>query len=74
MKLKRQRMYAVSADGLGLIAGTLSYSRRDAIMHFQGSAGILKKEWEESKRAGYRTVQAVIEITGRFGTKRTTRR
>lgn len=63
-KLKRhirKRMYAVSCEGIGIIAGTLAYSRRDAIMHFQGG-GLISKEWERSKRNGYRTVRAMIWI------------
>jgi hypothetical protein len=54
-------MYAVSCDGIGLIAGTLAYSRREAISHFQGG-GIIKKEWENQKLAGYRTVLALVEV------------
>lgn len=71
MKAKRKKMYAVSADDIGLIAGTLAYSRRRAIECFLGPHGG-PKDWEAYKRAGYRTVQAVVEIIGRFGTRRTT--
>ena len=44
-------MYAVSCKEIGLIGGTLSYTRREAIMHFQGG-GFIAKEWEDSKREG----------------------
>lgn len=76
MKHKRRRMYAVSLDGVGLIAGTLAYSRRKAIELFCFNAlpGTLTADWGGAKSAGYRTVQALVEITGRFGVKRTTRR
>ncbi len=71
MRAKRRRMYAVSRDGVGLIAGTLSYSRRQAIETFCRGGKI---DWGKCKAAGYRTVKAVVEIVGRFGTRRTTRR
>lgn len=61
---KGRRMYAVSCEGIGLIAGTLSYSRRDAIQHFQGG-GFIAKEWEWSKRTGYRTVLALVSVQPR---------
>lgn len=60
----RKRMYAVSAQGLGLIGGTMAYSRKDAIMHFQGG-GFMPHEWERSKREGYRTVEAKVAIVSR---------
>jgi len=56
-----KRMYAVSKDGVGLIAGTLAYSRRAAIDHFMFGESILRK-WEHFKRTGYRTVLAKVEI------------
>lgn len=71
MKQKRQRMYAVSLDGVGLIAGTLAYSRRRAIDLFCGDH---PDSWGRYKAAGYRTVQALVEITGKYGTRRTTQR
>lgn len=58
----RKQMYAVSCDGIGLIAGTLAYSRKDAISHLMGGA-IIPKEWDDCKRAGYRTVRAVVEVS-----------
>jgi hypothetical protein len=58
---KYKRMYAVSCKGIGLIPGTLAYSRRDAISFFQGG-GTISAEWEGSKRAGYRTVQAMVRV------------
>jgi hypothetical protein len=74
--MTRRRMYAVSRDGLGLIAGTLGYSRRKAIELFCFNAlpGTPTADWGQAKRAGYRTVQALVEITGRYGTRRTTQR
>lgn len=59
-----KRMYAVSCEGVGLIAGTLAYSRRDAISHFQGG-GIIPAEWEQAKQAGYRTVMAMVAIVSK---------
>lgn len=56
---KKMRMYAVSCDDVGLIAGTMSYSRRDAISQFVGNSN---QTWEQAKHAGYRTVQAAVEI------------
>lgn len=61
MKRRRTRMYAVSCEGVGIIAGTLAYSRREAIRHFSHGP-IIPGEWERSKRAGYRTVMAMIEV------------
>ncbi len=59
-KRVRKQMYAVSLDGFGLISGTLAYSRKTAIMHFQGG-GFIPQEWEQAKHAGYRTVKAQVE-------------
>jgi hypothetical protein len=50
-------MYAVSKEGLGIIAGTLAYSRKAAIEHFTPFGN-----WEQYKRTGYRTVMAKVEI------------
>ena len=60
-KRKHRRMYAVSKEGLGLIAGTMSYSRRAAIENFTPN-----DNWEMYKRAGYRTVMARVEIIRAF--------
>lgn len=57
-------MYAVSLDGVGIIAGTMAYSRRAAIVQFNGE---FPGQWEECKRAGYRTVQATVEWIDRWG-------
>lgn len=70
---KRKRMYAVSADEIGLIAGTLAYSRRAAITCFLDHP-YAPEDWEAFKRSGYRTVEAAVEITGKYGTRRTTKR
>lgn len=58
-----KRMYAVSLEGVGLIAGTMAYSRRNAIEHFL--CGARNTSWEGFKRAGYRTVMAQIKIIRR---------
>lgn len=58
-----KRMYAVSLDGVGLIAGTMAYSRRNAIEHFL--CGVRNTNWEEFKRSGYRTVLARVQILRR---------
>lgn len=60
-KRVHKRMYAVSKDGVGLIAGTLAYSRRAAIEHFLFGESILRN-WGDFKRTGYRTVLAKVEI------------
>lgn len=60
-----KRMYAVSLEGVGLIAGTMSYSRRDAIERFCGAEFV--EEWENFKRDGYRTVMARVQIIRRHG-------
>jgi len=52
-----KRMYAVSKEGTGIIAGTMAYSRKAAIEHFTPHCN-----WEMYKRAGYRTVLARVEI------------
>ena len=58
-----KRMYAVSKEGIGLMAGTMAYSRQAAIKHFLGSEFVQK--WENFKRDGYRTVKARVEIIRR---------
>lgn len=61
-----KRMYAVSRDGVGLIAGTLAYSRKAAIEHFlAGAATLNPNAWSNFKYTGYRTVMARIEIIRR---------
>lgn len=63
MKRIHKRMYAVSLEGVGLIAGTMAYSRRSAIEHFLcNSEDQDLQAWEKFKRAGYRTVMAQIKI------------
>lgn len=57
-------MYAVSCDGIGLIAGTLAYSRKGAIECFL-ERDFDPKDWEGFKRAGYRTVKALVKIIKR---------
>jgi len=57
-----KRMYAVSKEGIGLIAGTMSYSRKAAIENFTPHGN-----WETYKRAGYRTVMARVEVIRRTG-------
>ena len=56
-----RRMYAVSCEGIGVISGTMAYSRREAIQHFFGGA-IIAKEWEAHKRSGYQTVKCGVVI------------
>lgn len=56
---KSKRMYAVSCDGIGIISGTLAYSRRDSIALFL--IGDMSA-WEVYKRAGYRTVVAMVKV------------
>lgn len=72
-KRTRKRMYAISLEGVGLIAGTLAYSRVGAIECFLRPT-YAPSDWEKFKASGYRTVQALVEVTGRFGTQRSTRR
>lgn len=57
-----KRMYAVSLEGVGLIAGTMAYSRRHAIELFTPHGN-----WEQYKRSGYRTVMARVQIIRRWG-------
>lgn len=61
----QKRMYAVSKEGIGLIAGTLSYSRRAAIAHFLGSGASNPHAWSNFKSTGYRTVMAQVKIVRR---------
>lgn len=58
-----KRMYAVSLERVGLIAGTMAYSRRDAIGHFLDDCK--SADWEQFKRSGYRTVLARVEVIRR---------
>jgi hypothetical protein len=64
MKRIHKRMYAVSLEGVGLISGTLAYSRREAISHLHGGY-VDPKQWSQDKRSGYRTVMAQIKIIRR---------
>lgn len=57
-----KRMYSVSKDGIGIIAGTLSYSRKEAIRHFLDGS---PHDWEMFKQTGYRTVMAKVEVIAR---------
>lgn len=59
-----KRMYAVSKDGIGLIAGTLAYSRKAAIQHFVGATSN-RYAWSNFKSTGYRTVMAQVKIMRR---------
>jgi hypothetical protein len=56
-----KRMYAVSLEGVGIIAGTMAYSRSAAIEIFTPHGN-----WEKYKAAGYRTVMARVEIVRRW--------
>lgn len=58
-----KRMYAVSLEKVGIIAGTMAYSRRAAIDCFLD--GMAQQEWEKFKAAGYRTVLARVQIIKR---------
>lgn len=61
-----KRMYAVSKNGVGVIAGTMAYSRRAAINCFLLNAiNPDLDSWERFKRAGYRTVMAKVDIIDR---------
>jgi hypothetical protein len=60
-----KRMYAVSLERVGIIAGTMAYSRRMAIECFLNMEP--PSEWEKYKHAGYRTVMARVEIIRRNG-------
>jgi len=55
-----KRMYAVSLEKVGIIAGTMAYSRKRAIECFTPLG-----QWEMYKRAGYRTVMAQVKILPR---------
>ena len=57
----RKRMYGVSQERVGMIAGTLAYSRKAAIKHFLGG-DYPPAEWEQFKANGYRTVMAEVRI------------
>lgn len=57
MKRIRKRMYAVSLEKVGIIAGTMAYSRRAAIECFTPLG-----QWEMYKREGYRTVMAQVKV------------
>jgi hypothetical protein len=57
-----KRMYAVSRNGVGIIAGTMCYSRKAAIERFLCGG---KYQWDMFKRNGYRTVMAKVDIIDR---------
>lgn len=63
-KRKRKNMYAVSGKGVGIVAGTIAYSRSDAICLFQGPdvSRVVSSWWAQSKRGGYRTVKVAVRI------------
>ena len=67
--MRRRRMYAISLDGVGLIGGTLAYTRKEAINHLFG-CGPAEAEWEQAKDSGYRTVCVLVEVVNRFGRHR----
>lgn len=52
-----RRMYGVSCKRVGLISGTLAFSRKEAIDLFTPFG-----RWEEYKRDGYRTVVALVKL------------
>ncbi|MCK1503907.1 hypothetical protein [Bradyrhizobium sp. 18] len=56
-RFKHKRMYAVSLERVGIIAGTMAYSRRSAIELFTPFG-----QWEMYKRSGYRTVMAKVQV------------
>jgi hypothetical protein len=56
-----KRMYAVSLEGVGIISGTMAYSRKAAIDNFTPHGN-----WEQYKRSGYRTVMARVQIIRRW--------
>lgn len=61
-----KRMFAVSKDGIGVIAGTMAYSRRAAIQLMMfNTVNPEPDSWERFKRTGYRTVMAQIKIIKR---------
>ena len=60
-RYKKKRMYAVSLKGVGIISGTMAYSRRRSIQHFMNHNWPDPKEWFKAKHAGYRTVLALVE-------------
>lgn len=69
---KRKTLFAVSGEGIGLLANTLAPSRREAIALFQISVpeGSFALNWSAAKHAGYRTVRACVEVTDRSGRRR----
>lgn len=56
-----KRMYAVSLEKVGIIAGTMAYSRSASIDLFTPHGN-----WEQYKRAGYRTVMAQVKVIRRW--------
>lgn len=71
-KRKTRRLYAVSARGVGIFSDTFATTRRESIERFQRSlpAGSFALDWGRAKSAGYRTVQACLEITDQDGNTR----
>lgn len=69
---KIRKLYAVSGEGIGLLANTLAPTRREAISLFQISCppGSFALDWSHAKNAGYRTVRACLEITDGKGSPR----
>lgn len=56
-----KRMYAVSLARVGIIEGTMAYSRKAAIDLFTPHGN-----WEKYKSSGYRTVMARVEVIRRW--------
>lgn len=56
-RFQHKRMYAVSQERVGIIAGTMAYSRKAAIDLFTPLG-----RWEMYKRNGYRTVLARVQV------------
>ena len=61
-RFQHKQMYAVSCDGIGIIAGTMAYSRGAAIDFFLPPKDRDPADWESFKRSGYRTVKARVQV------------
>lgn len=61
-RFQHRQMYAVSRDGIGIIAGTMAYSRAAAIDFFLPPRDRDPSDWPSFKSSGYRTVKARVRV------------
>jgi hypothetical protein len=61
-RFQHRQMYAVSCEGIGIIAGTMAYSRGAAIDFFLPPGCRNPEDWPSFKNSGYRTVKTQVRV------------